>query len=291
VPGDAFRYSGGGMIVAQLLVSDVSGQPFVPFMKATVLDPLGMTHSSYEQPLPASMEVNAATAHNSEGVPIKGKWNIHPEQAAAGLWTTPSDLALFAIELQKSRAGTSNKVLSQDMTTQMLTNSKVSPFGLGIVVSGPNKVPSFNHSGANAGFRTLLFAYAETGKGAVIMTNGDLGGEVTGGLMRSLSKEYGWSDYQTAEKILAQVDVKTLKGYVGDYMIDGVRTQLNIDGSHLFIKTAALGPEALEVFPESDTKFFMLASPTMLNFKKDEKGAVSLEVTFQGRRIKATRTP
>lgn len=289
VPGEGFRYSGGGMTVAQLLVTDVSGQPFVPFMKATVLDPLKMTHSSYEQPLPASMEFNAATAHNNQGLPITGKWNTHPEQAAAGLWTTPSDLALFAIELQQSRTGTSNKVLSKDMTTQMLTNSAASPFGLGIVVSGPNTVSSFNHSGSNVGFRTLLFAYAETGKGAVVMTNSDLGGEVTSELMRSLAKEYGWSDYQVVEKVLAQVDAKTVAAYAGEYMIDGMRATLTIDGAHLYVKTAALGPDALEIFPESDTKFFMLASPTLLNFEKDDKGAVSLAVTFRGRKIKATR--
>jgi CubicO group peptidase (beta-lactamase class C family) len=289
VPGEAFRYSGGGMTVAQLLVNDVSGLSFAPFMKATVLDSLGMNHSCYEQPLPASMEANAATAHNSDGVPIKGRWHIHPEQAAAGLWTTPSDLALFAIELQKSRAGTSNKILSKEMTMQMLTRSTTSPFGLGIVVSGPSKVASFNHSGSNVGFRTLLFAYTETGKGAVVMTNSDFGGDVTAELMRSLAKEYGWSDYQVVEKVLAQVDVNTLAAYAGDYTIDGVRAELTIDGTHLFVKTAALGPDALEVFPESATTFFMLASPTLLNFEKNEKGSVSLEVTFQGKKIKAIR--
>lgn len=101
VPGSAFRYSGGGMIVAQLLVSDVSNQPFAPFMKATVLNPLGMTHSSYEQPLPASMEANAATAHNSDGIPVKGKWNHHPEQAAAGLVRISGVYATKCLQLKK----------------------------------------------------------------------------------------------------------------------------------------------------------------------------------------------
>ena len=135
----------------------------------------------------------------------------------------------------------------------------------------------------------MLFVYTETGKGAVVMTNSDFGGEVTSELMRSLAMEYGWSDYQVVEKVLAQVDAKILPTYVGDYLIDGVRATLTIDGTHLYVKTAALGPDALEIFPESDTKFFMLASPTLLNFEKDNKGAISLEVTFQGRKIKATR--
>ena len=74
-----------------------------------------------------------------------------------------------------------------------------------------------------------------------------------------------------------------------DYMIDGLRVTLSIDGTHLYVKTPALGPDALEIFPESDTKFFMLASPALPNFEKDDKGTVSLAVTFQERKIKATR--
>jgi CubicO group peptidase (beta-lactamase class C family) len=289
VPGGSFHYSGGGMIVAQQLVTDSSGQPIASFIKEAVLDPLGMKHSSYEQPMPTSLEHNAASAHNGAGVPIKGRWNVYPEQVAAGLWTTPSDLALFAIELQKSRAGASNKVLSKAMTTEMLTRSKSSPFGLGVVVSAPNKVPSFNHSGANEGFRTQLFAYTETGKGAVVMTNGDEGGEVIAELMRSLAKEYGWSDYQVTEKATPVVNAKTLATYAGDYLIKGTRAELMVEGSRLFIKTAPLGAGAIELFPETATSFFMLTSPTLLSFVQNESGVVSMEVTIKGQTTTAPR--
>lgn len=289
VPGGAFRYSGGGMMIAQLLVSDATGQPIARFIKESVLDPIGMKHSSYEQPMPTSLENSAASGHNGAGVPIKGKWNIYPEQVAAGLWTTPSDLALFAIEMQKSRAGTSNKVLSKAMSTQMLTRSQTSPFGLGIVVSPPNKTPSFNHSGANEGFRTLLFAYTEAGKGAVVMTNGDAGSEVIAEVMRSLAVEYGWSDYQVVEKTLAVVDAKTLATYAGDYSIQGTDAEIRMVGARLFLKTAPLGPEAIELLPDTETNFFMLTSPTLLSFTRAESGAVSLEVTVKGQKIKASR--
>ncbi len=288
-PGGAIRYSGGGMTVAQLLVSDVSAQPFAPFMKATVFDPLGMKHSSFEQPLPAEMADSAATAHDGTGVPIKGKWHTYPEQAAAGLWSTPSDLARFAIELQKSRAGVSDAVLSTDMATQMLTNSKASPFGLGIEVSAPEKVRSFTHSGGNEGFRAMLFAYTETGKGAVVMTNGSRGLEFIDELMRSIAKEYGWSDFQVAEQTFVKVDARILATYAGQFMIRGTRAEISFDGSRLFLKAAPLGREAREVFPESDTKFFLPAPLTLLAFEKDENGVVNLEVTFQGKKVKAVR--
>lgn len=289
VPGEQMRYSGGGMIVAQLLASQVSGRAFAPFMHDTVLAPLGMAHSTYEPMLPGPARRNLASAHTPDGAPIKGKWHSYPELAAAGLWTTPSDLALFAIDLQQSRAGLSHKVLSKEMATQMLSRSPASPFGLGIQVAGPGKVAAFSHSGGNEGFRCQLFAYAETGQGVVIMTNGNRGMELIGELMRSVAKEYGWSDYQVTEKVLAQVDAKTLASYAGRYHVGGMAVEVRSEGTRLLVKTAQLGPEALEAYPETASQFFLLDSPTMLSFVKGDDGAVVLEVMHRGQKAKATR--
>jgi CubicO group peptidase (beta-lactamase class C family) len=120
-PGSSWRYSGGGYCVVQQLLMDVTGKPFPLLLQEMVLGPLGMNHSSYEQPLPSAKCGLAAVGHTSTGQPIKGKWHIYPEMAAAGLWTTPSDLARFAIELQKCRIGKSKRVLSTRMAQQMLT--------------------------------------------------------------------------------------------------------------------------------------------------------------------------
>ena len=123
VPGTEFRYSGGGFTIMQLLITDVTATSFPDFMATTVLRPIGMAHSSYEQPLPDNLTVNAATAY-ANGSPIPGKYNTYPEMAAAGLWTTPSDLAKFGIEIMNSAQGRSNRVLSKEMTLQMLSKQK-----------------------------------------------------------------------------------------------------------------------------------------------------------------------
>ena len=112
IPGTELRYSGGGYCVLQQLMMDVTAKPFPDILQDIVLGPLRMSHSSYIQPLPSSRAGSAAVAHNSRGEPIKGKWHTYPEMAAAGLWTTPSDLARFAIELQKCRTGKSSRVLT-----------------------------------------------------------------------------------------------------------------------------------------------------------------------------------
>jgi CubicO group peptidase (beta-lactamase class C family) len=121
VPGTKYRYSGGGVAIEQQLVIDVTGKPFPQFMRETVLDKIGMTDSTYEQPLPAARAAMAATATRSDGKSIPGKWHVYPEIAAAGLWTTPTDLAKFGIEIALSKQGKANHVISQSMARQMLT--------------------------------------------------------------------------------------------------------------------------------------------------------------------------
>jgi CubicO group peptidase (beta-lactamase class C family) len=148
-PGQKWTYSGGGFSIGQLVMTTAAAKPFDRLMTDIVLGPLDMKHSTFAQPLPAALHGMAATGHDSAGKPIKGKWHTYPEQAAAGLWTTPSDLARFAIELQQASAGKSDKVISQAMATQMLTRLKGS-YGLGIEVDDVGGEPSFSHGGSNS---------------------------------------------------------------------------------------------------------------------------------------------
>ncbi len=187
VPGTKFNYSGGGITIMQLLICDVTGKAFPDFMREMVLGPLHMTHSTYQQPLPDSLAPNAATAHNREGQPLKGKWHVYPEMAAAGLWTTPSDLARFAIAIQKA------ELLSQDMTNQMLTR-QIADVGIGIMLQGTGDNEYFHHGGDNAGFHAMLLASIKGGYGAVIMTNSDGGVKLWHEVMNTIAAEYAWPD-------------------------------------------------------------------------------------------------
>ena len=143
IPGTQMRYSGGGTTIAQLVLTDLLGKSFPELMRELVLDPLGMTHSSYEQPLPPERAQYAATGHPENSRPIIGKWHIYPEMAAAGLWTTASDLALFAVDIQQTLAGESSKVLSQAMVQQMLTPQVEDHIGLGLFLSGKGETARF----------------------------------------------------------------------------------------------------------------------------------------------------
>jgi CubicO group peptidase (beta-lactamase class C family) len=190
-PGSRWKHSGGGYTVMQQLLIDVSHEQFAKFMRDAVLAPIGMARSTYEQPLPVELRAGAATPYNADGTPVAGGPHTYPEMAAAGLWTTPTDLARYAIEIQRSLRGDANHVLSAEMTKQMLVTGQGN-YGLGLVIGGSPENPYFSHGGINAGFENSLVAYQRTGEGAVVMTNTQGGQQLADAVIRSIASVYGW---------------------------------------------------------------------------------------------------
>ena len=191
-PLKSFEYSGGGVMIEELVLMDAVGQPFEEIVRDSILNPIGMTNSTYEQPLPAARQAFAARAHNGSGTRMGDPWRLHPEHAAAGLWTTPTDLAKFLIEVQKSLLGQSNQVLSQQMTQEMVTPVGVGPFAVGFQVEKQGQGWYFMHGGSNWGFRCDMIAHRVNGYGTVIMTNGDNGSDLIQELRRQIQRQYKW---------------------------------------------------------------------------------------------------
>ncbi|QSQ28494.1 serine hydrolase [Pyxidicoccus parkwayensis] len=204
VPGTKTRYSGGGITLVQLMMTDQLKKPFPRIMRETVLAPLGLKHSTYEQPLPAALAPMAASGTYFGGTPVEGKWHVYPEMAAAGLWTTPSDLSRIAIEVSKAKAGKSTRVMSQAMAKQMLTKQSES-FGLGFALQAGD---DFGHGGSNEGFQCVLTAFSDSGSGVAIMTNSDSGFLLLDRLTAAVAAEYGWKSYVPhPERPFIQVDL------------------------------------------------------------------------------------
>ncbi|PYT92646.1 MAG: serine hydrolase [Acidobacteria bacterium] len=191
LPGTQERYSGGGITIEQQLMMDVTGKPFPELLRETVLDKIGMADSSYEQPLPPGRAAMTAIGTYGDGKPVHRKWHIYPEMAAAGLWTTPTDLAKFAIETANSRHGEANHVLSQKMTEEMLA-PVMDGAGLGFFVEKENP-GQFGHNGADEGFQALLTMNSESGKGVAIMADSDNGITVANYVLRRVAQEYAWN--------------------------------------------------------------------------------------------------
>jgi len=283
-PGAQYSYSGGGYTIMQKMLIDVTGKAFPVLMEEAVLSKIGMEASTYQQPLPDELWENAACGHQGNGELVKGRWHTYPEMAAAGLWTTPSDLLKYVMEVQKSYAGESNRILSREMTEEMLT-PQLNNHGIGPGVGGSGDSITFGHGGANAGFRCNLYALTKLGQGVAIMTNGDKGGELMWEILRSFAKAYNWDRYRPDVKTIVSLGNEELNSFAGQYL-------LTIQGNELILELGILDKHlegvqlwnefTFEIYPESTTRFFNKSDGTEFEFLLDENNVVTGITIYEG---------
>ncbi|CAN7443375.1 serine hydrolase [Pseudoduganella sp. LjRoot289] len=269
-PGSRWRYSGGGYEVAQYVMQERSKADFAQLMHDTVLKPLAMADSTFAQPLPPQMLARAALPHDGNGKPVPGGPHTYPEQAAAGLWTTPSDLARFAIETRRSAAGQSNLVLSQAMTHLMLT-PVMQNYGLGLGIEGDGQSQSFGHGGSNEGYRARMSAYTERGDGVVVMTNGERGSELGAELARAVAAEYGWPTMGGKVRRSVALTADALAALPGTYVVQGAGDfTVRRVGDGLVVELQKGAGETLLAAPSGS--YFMLSNELELQFNGKDGG-------------------
>ena len=269
-PGSRWRYSGGGYEVAQYVMAERGKSDFAQLMHDTVLKPLAMTDSTFAQPLPPQMLARAALPHDGSGKPVPGGPHTYPEQAAAGLWTTPSDLAKFAIEIRRSAAGQSNLVLSQAITHVMLTPVMES-YGLGLGIEGDGQTQSFGHGGSNEGYRARMSAYTERGDGVVVMTNGDRGSELAAALARAVAAEYGWPTMGPKVRRSVALTADALATLPGTYVVQGAGDfTVRRSGDGLVVELQQGASETLLAAPSGS--YFMQSNDMELQFTGKDNG-------------------
>lgn len=271
-PDTATIYSGGGTTITQLVVTDVTGLPYDEYMQKYVLDPLGMKSSSYKQP-PAGIESSLlATGYKADGTPVPGKYHVYPEQAAAGLWTNPTDLSRYIIETALSYNGRSSRVLTTDFTKLRL-EPVIEDAALGVFVSRHDSSYYFSHTGGNEGFACYYLGDALNGDGVVIMTNSD-NFSLCAELANSVATVYGWTDYyEPVMKTVIDVDGATLEKYAGKYEAGGEVFTMKVEGGKLLISPAP-GVWTTAYFT-SETGFFVREFEGDLKFVLNADGSVS----------------
>jgi CubicO group peptidase (beta-lactamase class C family) len=277
VPGTRWRYSGGGYTVMQQMILDVTGKTFPRYMQESVLTPLGMTMSTYEQPVPPDRANDTASGYYSRDRAVKGRWHIYPEMAAAGLWTTPTDLARFAVGVQQTVAGKTTSVISQAMVHQLLTDQKDND-GLGVFLQSQGRTLRFSHGGRDNGFDAILTAYSEIGQGAAIMINLNENTGATDRILEVIGEAYQWPDFPRPgalkRPLAVRKDAKTLAPYQGYYEFSN-NNMIRITAQDNKLVGQMGGSFFDDFLPAQDGGFFGVEMPFEFLFEKDARGEIT----------------
>jgi len=212
--------------------------------------------------------------------PYEGRangWLFYPAMASAGLWTTPSDLCRFAIEIEKALVGQS-KVLSKALAQEMLSYQSEEVYGLGMALGQRGHALRFWHSGSNdGGWQSQFEAYPQTGQGWAVMTDGSdrerFG--LIGEIQRAVAEEYRWPDGRVETHTLAAVDSTALREYTGVFLFGGLfRFRLTLDNGELYLQYPPFGDKPQRLFAESETRFFLTSRPFEIEFEREPDGSV-----------------
>ena len=271
-PGLKFQYSGGGTSISQVLLTDITKQAYDVWMYENVLKPIGMVNSTYAQPPAKDKQKLCASAYNSDGKPIANKFHVYPEQAAAGLWMTPSDLCNYIIDLQLAYQGKASKVLSPEMVKLHLTPYNDENAAMGTFIEDHDGVKYFQHSAGNDGFCGIFYGSMEGGDGVVVFLNNEAG-RLLSEVVNSVAKAYNWKNFyrEPQRKKNIAVDEKTIKTYEGIYVYDNSWSGIGKkDNEYHFYNSGTFA----KMYFTSPTSFFNEEFAAVKAFIKNDQGKI-----------------
>jgi CubicO group peptidase (beta-lactamase class C family) len=277
IPGTEFLYSNPGFAILQQLVVDRGEKPFHTVAKENVFSVLEMNHTTFEQPLSLKLERFACAGHRPTGKPLDVKRYYYPNSAAGGLWTTTYDYAKFVVELQKSYYDESNRVISKEITKEMISPGISKEYGLGVFMRGNNGEKYFGHMGDNAGFFAGYISHTMDGYGAIVFTNSQNGAQLIREITKSIAKAYKWKGYLPEEYHLVSIDEETISKFCGRYKAgsDEVIEVMKTNGD-LTIKSFKQD----KLHHVGENKFVMKSRMGSISFAMNESGKYD-EIKYQ----------
>jgi CubicO group peptidase (beta-lactamase class C family) len=275
VPGAIQRYSGGGYLVIQQLIEDITGTSFARYVDSIVFQPLSMYRTTYSYYPDEEAGLSIARGHDEKGkADKKKKYHVYPEMAAAGPWTTATDLARLALEIQKEYNGFSTAVADSGLVREMIS-PQINTTGLGIHLKGSGNVSAFWHSGNNAGYTGLFFG-TTSGQGAIVLTNSDDGVSLALEIINSIADVYNWPSMQT--QYLKKTSDKQYEVYIGQYKKGNTNILIGKDNNGLFISSS--DKKKFTLFQAKDGSFLIKEKPEHLKliFDAPSENSATLHV-------------
>jgi CubicO group peptidase (beta-lactamase class C family) len=297
-PGVSWQYSGGGYTVMEQMLEDLAGLPFEEVVRQRVLDPAGLRISTYAQPLPESRWDEAARGYRADGTEVEGEWHNYPEQAAAGLWTTPTELLTLSSHLRAVLADpASGGVVSAETLAEMFTPYRegeegFNSYGLGFGIGREGDDITFGHGGSNEGFKAQWVVYRDRGDGAAVMTNGDQGSALAAEILRSISQAYDWPGYKPTIRTARFPSGEELAVFEGRYVMEGGEIEARVRAAEgmLEVDVPGQGTVTLHADAEAPDSFFDLEDGQTIVFERDEEGEVVALVAGGQARLQRVET-
>ena len=272
-PGESWMYSGGGYTIMQLMISDNQEISFVESLQENVLDKIHMEKSTYANPLSEEYHQMAATGYRRNGDEVEGKWPIYPEMAAAGLWTTPSQLIQYAIEIQDIHFNKQDGILKYETVKEMLKPG-MNNWGL-----GPTSDDDFfGHGGADEGFMSDLIASKNEPIAMVVMVNSD-NNIIIREIELAIADAYGL-DIKPDVRETIELTEEEMQAYVGTYELQFGPCEISIVDGHLQLSAEYANPP-FPMYANTKERLFHGIDGTWLTFKFEKDKVVGFEVQGQ----------
>jgi CubicO group peptidase (beta-lactamase class C family) len=280
-PGLHSVYSGGGTVISEQIVTDITHELYARYMEEAVLKPMGMTSSSFDQPFTTIDSTLLATGYHVDGRAVSGKYHVYPEQAPAGLWTNPTDLAKYVIETQLALEGRSQKVLDEAMTRLRLTPYHDPSAALGVFIEDRNGTKYFQHGGGNDGFRSQYYGSLEGGNGVIVMVNSD-NSAIMNEVVNSVAEVYDMPGLNTTQlrKVVVVDDTALLQSYTGKYDFGHGRV-MTVTRVGKALSSQPVGDSRYPLYAESPAKFFVTVAPWEIEFINDGSGKIEKVILTQ----------
>lgn len=287
-PNETIAYSGGAYTLAELALQDIYIDEFSSIMKKWILEPAGMNHSEFTQPLPVSKSNQVAKGYTQSGIVLDGGWRNYPQQAAAGLWSNSIDMAKFLIEIYKAYQGKSS-IFSQSDIKSIISHERDGHV-YGFILNRSGDDISITHYGGNEGYRTGMTISLTSGNGLVYLINSDNGGALGNELLLSTSQVYSWQHFKQTNVHSTEVGSEVLKELTGEYKWnDQIDLSIKFDDNNNLISlyfpngdeyklTPIRGDELDFIHPNTGVKVSFIKNDNLRSFTLYGQTAVKLKL-------------
>lgn len=284
-PGTAFAYCNTGYTILAEIVSRVGKKPFTDWMEQEVFKPLGMKNTLFYDNQERIVKGRAYSFHKSQEKAGTFEKSIlsYGNVGATSLFTTVNDLLFWINNFKTSQIG-GPAVMKQMLERGRLTKGDTLPYAFGLAHGTYKGLPYYGHNGADAGFRSSLTYFPKEDYGFIVLSNQaefspeKKSFELAGIYMASLFKKEESVAKKTAVTPANEnykFDSTLFRNYAGDYELaeaPGFILNFRKEGDRYF--TQATGQPQAEIFPSSDSTFFLKVVEASVVFHKSKEGQV-----------------